>query len=275
MNRRLAHPQHRALCARRGAWWRKITSSLADEARVERASASCAAEILSLLRHPGAVATETNPNTRALRARACGSSLAGRRRTGQAQQDGLPPSASPTLARQHKNAEAEVRHLRHPDDSRASNRPDHGGGALIGTTEFDIFSIDPATCAEELRRTRKSGLHLPTNRGAATSDGHAFADRDGGCWPTISRPASGCGRRRIAVCEEAEAVPAAPMPGRGSSHRQAGATSRAKGVCSAHPRRQDRVEFFLCQVRGRCRSRPQGASPLDNSTWKKTARRAD
>jgi alcohol dehydrogenase (cytochrome c) len=41
-------------------------------------------------------------------------------------------------------------------------------GALIGTTEFDIFSLDPATCAQNWRTHEDyPGYLLPTNRGAA------------------------------------------------------------------------------------------------------------
>jgi alcohol dehydrogenase (cytochrome c) len=48
-------------------------------------------------------------------------------------------------------------------------------GALIGTTEFDIFSLDPTTCAEN-RRTHEDypPAFLPANRGAAYLDGMLF-----------------------------------------------------------------------------------------------------
>ena len=47
--------------------------------------------------------------------------------------------------------------------------------ALIGATEFDIFSINPATCAENWRThlDYPPGL-LPSNRGAAYMDGLLF-----------------------------------------------------------------------------------------------------
>ena len=48
-------------------------------------------------------------------------------------------------------------------------------GALIGTTEFDIFSLDPATCAENWRtHVDYPGSLLPSNRGAAYMDGMLF-----------------------------------------------------------------------------------------------------
>ena len=48
-------------------------------------------------------------------------------------------------------------------------------GALIGTTEFDIFSLNPATCAENWRtHLDYPGSLLPSNRGAAYMDGMLF-----------------------------------------------------------------------------------------------------
>ncbi|MGO9946752.1 MAG: hypothetical protein ACLPWG_07905, partial [Steroidobacteraceae bacterium] len=45
-------------------------------------------------------------------------------------------------------------------------------GSLIGTTEYDIFSLDPATCAEKWRtHFGGGGSLLPSNRGAAYMDG--------------------------------------------------------------------------------------------------------
>ena len=47
--------------------------------------------------------------------------------------------------------------------------------ALIGTSEYDIFSINPATCAENWRtRLDYPGALLPANRGAAYMDGLLF-----------------------------------------------------------------------------------------------------
>ncbi len=70
-------------------------------------------------------------------------------------------------------------------------------GALIGTTFSDIFSIDPATCAENWRtREELAPQLLSANRGVAYLDGMLFrGDTTGECWPTISRPASGFGKR--------------------------------------------------------------------------------
>lgn len=69
--------------------------------------------------------------------------------------------------------------------------------ALIGTTEYDIFSLNPATCAENWRtHLDYPGSLLPANRGVAYMDACCFvAPRTLGYWPLISRPASNCGRR--------------------------------------------------------------------------------
>src|SRR5580704_14908921 len=54
-------------------------------------------------------------------------------------------------------------------------------GALIGTTEFDIFSIDPATCAENWRMHEEYPAYvIPTNRGAAYLGGMLFRGTDDG-----------------------------------------------------------------------------------------------
>jgi hypothetical protein len=52
---------------------------------------------------------------------------------------------------------------------------------LIGTTEFDIFSIDPSTCDENWRTHEEYPAYiLPTNRGAAYLDGRLFRGTDDG-----------------------------------------------------------------------------------------------
>ena len=62
-----------------------VTSSLADEARVEADIGDVRGAVLSLFAPVGAVATETNPKLQGrCGARACGSSLAPPPRTGQA-----------------------------------------------------------------------------------------------------------------------------------------------------------------------------------------------
>jgi glucose dehydrogenase len=70
--------------------------------------------------------------------------------------------------------------------------------ALIGTTQFDIFSLNPATCAENWRTHEDYPPSLlPANRGAAYMDGMLFRGaQDWPCSPMTSRPASECGKRQ-------------------------------------------------------------------------------
>ena len=68
--------------------------------------------------------------------------------------------------------------------------------ALIGTTQFDIFSIDPATCAENWRTHEVYPPSLlPANRGAAYMDGMLFrGTQDGRVLAYDFRPASEYGK---------------------------------------------------------------------------------
>jgi hypothetical protein len=69
--------------------------------------------------------------------------------------------------------------------------------ALIGTTEYDTFSVNPATCTENWRthESYRGGL-LPAIRGAAYLDDSLFrGTTDGLYWLTTSRLVSDCGGR--------------------------------------------------------------------------------
>jgi glucose dehydrogenase len=86
-------------------------------------------------------------------------------------------------------------------------------GALIGTTEFDIFSIDPSTCAENWRVHEEYPAYiLPTNRGAAYLDGRLFRGTDDG---RVLAYDFKTGKRlwetTIADVKTGEDVPAAPI----------------------------------------------------------------
>ena len=59
--------------------------------------------------------------------------------------------------------------------------------ALIGTTQFDIFSLNPATCVVNWR-TREDyspPALLPSNRGAAYLDGMLFRGTQDGRVPGL------------------------------------------------------------------------------------------
>ena len=72
------------------------------------------------------------------------------------------------------------------------------GGALIGTTEFDIFSLNPATCAENWRTHEDypPPFFPPTEAPPTWTACFSAAPRTGGCWPMTSRPADEYGTRQ-------------------------------------------------------------------------------
>ena len=145
-------------------------------------------------------------------------------------------------------------------------------GALIGTTEQDIFSIDPATCREHWRTHENFG-HAAVNRGAAYLDGLVYRGTGDGrvlaydfktgarVWQsTIANPASG------------ESVPSAPIAWNGLVFVGSAGGDRkgGRGRMYALDAKTGRIvwEFFLVPKGPNDVARgPQGASPLDSSTW--------
>jgi alcohol dehydrogenase (cytochrome c) len=148
-------------------------------------------------------------------------------------------------------------------------------GALIGTTEFDIFSIDPATCAENWRTHEEYPAYiLPTNRGAAYLDGMLFrGTEDGRVLAYDFKTGKRLWDTTIADTKKGEAVPAAPIAWQGLVFigNSGGDFKGGKGHMFALDAKTGKIvwEFFLVPkdegdtVRG-----PLGTSPLDNSTWK-------
>jgi alcohol dehydrogenase (cytochrome c) len=148
-------------------------------------------------------------------------------------------------------------------------------GALIGTTEFDIFSIDPATCAQNWRTHEEyPGYILPTNRGAAYLDGMLFrGTEDGRVLAYDFKTGKRVWETTIADTKKGEAVPAAPIAWNGLVFigNAGGDYKGGKGRMYALDANTGKIvwEFYLVPksegdtVRG-----PQGTSPLDNSTWK-------
>src|SRR5262245_46614978 len=85
--------------------------------------------------------------------------------------------------------------------------------ALIGTAEYDIFSINPATCAENWRtRLDYPGALLPANRGAAYMDGMLFrGTQDGRVLAFDFKTGKQMWETRIADPKRGESVPSAPI----------------------------------------------------------------
>ncbi len=147
-------------------------------------------------------------------------------------------------------------------------------GALIGTTISDIFSIDPATCAENWR-THEEGppAFLSAMRGAAYFDGMLFrGSQDGRVLAYDFKTGKRIWQTTIADVTRGEFVPASPIAWNGLVFiaNAGGDAKGAKGHMYALDAKTGAIiwQFFLVpkiegdQIRG-----PQGASPLDTSTW--------
>jgi len=112
--------------------------------------------------------------------------------------------------------------------------------ALIGTTEFDIFSINPATCAENWRVHEEIPPSLiPVNRGAAYLDGMLFrGTEDGKVLAYDFKTGKRIWETTIADAKLSESVPSAPIAWDSSSSATRAEISRAaRGTCSRSTRR--------------------------------------
>ena len=140
-------------------------------------------------------------------------------------------------------------------------------GALIGTTEFDIFSIDPATCAENWRTHEEYPAYiLPTNRGAAYLDGMLFrGTEDGRVLAYDFKTGKRLWETTIADVKKGEAVPAAPIAWEGLVFigNAGGDFKGGKGHMYALDAKTGKIvwEFFLVpKSEGDAVRGPQGAS---------------
>ena len=147
--------------------------------------------------------------------------------------------------------------------------------ALIGTTEFDTFSLNPSTCAVNWRVHEVYPPYLiPSNRGVAYLDGALFrGTQDGRVLAYDFKTGKRLWETRIAEQKLGEAAPAAPIAADGLVFigNAGGDFKGGKGHMFALDAKTGKVvwEFFLTPkvdtdiVRG-----PLGSSPLDGSTWK-------
>lgn len=152
-------------------------------------------------------------------------------------------------------------------------------GAMIGTTEHDIFSLNPTTCRENWRTQEdyKPASVLAVNRGAAYMDGLLFRGTEDGrvlaydfvtgkrVWATtIANPKLG------------ETTPAAPIAWNGLVFigNAGGDNKGVKGRMYALDAKTGKIvwEFYLVpKTAGDLTRGPQGATPLDMATWKNTS----
>ena len=136
--------------------------------------------------------------------------------------------------------------------------------ALIGTTEFDIFSLDPATCAENWRTHEDYPPSLlPANRGAAYLDGMLFrGTQDGRVLAYDFKTGKRLWETTIADPKHGESVPSAPIAWDGLVYRRQ-RRRRLQGREGPHvrARRQDRQDRLgvLSGSQGRGRHRPRTA----------------
>jgi len=147
-------------------------------------------------------------------------------------------------------------------------------GALIGATLTDIFSIDPATCAENWRtREDVPPSILSAMRGAAYFDGMLFrGSQDGRVLAYDFKTGKRIWQTTIADGKKGEFVAASPIAWNGLVFiGDAGGDAKGgKGRMYALDARTGKVvwEFFLVPKSEGDPSRgPQGATPLDASTW--------
>ena len=148
--------------------------------------------------------------------------------------------------------------------------------ALIGTTEHDIFSLDPTNCHENWRTHEdyKPASLLAVNRGAAYMDGLLFrGTEDGRVLAYNFKTGKRVWQTTVADPKLGESTPAAPIAWDGLVFigNAGGDNKGAKGRMYALDAKTGKIvwEFYLVPktagdpIRG-----PQGATPLDISTWK-------
>ena len=148
--------------------------------------------------------------------------------------------------------------------------------ALIGTTEHDIFSLDPTNCHENWRTHEdyKPASLLAVNRGAAYMDGLLFrGTEDGRVLAYDFKTGKRVWETTVADPKLGESTPAAPIAWDGLVFigNAGGDNKGGKGRMYALDAKTGKIvwEFYLVPktagdpIRG-----PQGATPLDISTWK-------
>jgi len=146
--------------------------------------------------------------------------------------------------------------------------------ALIGTTEFDIFSLDPATCVENWRAHEDYPPSLlPSNRGAAYIDGMLFrGTQDGRVLAYDFKTGKRLWQTTIADAKLGEVVPSAPIAWDGLVYvGNAGDYRGGKGHMFALDAKTGKIvwEFYLTpKTEDDAPRGPQGKSPLDRSTLK-------
>ena len=151
-------------------------------------------------------------------------------------------------------------------------------GALIFVTGYNIFSIDPATCRENWRTQEgyaPASLHS-VNRGAAYLDGMLFRGvPDGRVLAYDFKTGKRIWETTIADAKKGESATAAPIAWNGLVFvgNAGGDIKGVKGRMYALDAGSGKIvwEFYLVpKAEGDPTRGPQGASPLNASTWDNT-----
>src|SRR6516165_5787234 len=254
------------------------TSALADEAGAEARVGELRGAVLSLFAPAGAVATETNPNYKGGAAPAPTAPSSPAAADWPSYNKTLTSERFSDLSQINTNNVAKLKVLCTYDTGRLTAM-ETGlimvEGALIGTTEFDIFSIDPSTCAENWRTHEEYPAYLlPTNRGAAYFDGMLFrGTQDGRVLAYDFKTGRRVWETTIGDVKKGEDAPAAPIAWDGLVFvgNAGGDFKGGKGRMYALEAKTGRIvwEFFLVpRAEGEATRGPQGATPLNMSTWK-------
>ena len=255
-----------------------IAFFVANKSRVEVAVGETRSELLSLRAPPGTVTTEINPAYKGAAAPAAAAAPSPAAADWPSYNKTLSSERFSDLSQINTKNVGKLQVLCTYDTGRFASF-ETGlimvEGALIGTTEFDIFSIDPATCAENWRMHEEYPAYvIPTNRGAAYLDGMLFrGTEDGRVLAYDFRTGKRLWDTTIADVKKGEAVPAAPIAWEGLVFigNAGGDFKGGKGHMFALEAKTGKIvwEFFLVpKVEGDTVRGPLGATPLDNSTWK-------
>jgi alcohol dehydrogenase (cytochrome c) len=149
-------------------------------------------------------------------------------------------------------------------------------GALIAVTEYDLFSIDASDCHQNWRTHEDYTPATPqgVNRGAAYMDGQLFrGTQDGRVLAYDFKTGKRLWETSIADPKKGESVPAAPIVWQGLvfAGNAGGDIKGIKGRMYALDAKTGKIvwEFYLVPKADSDVARgPQGASPIDTSTWK-------
>ncbi|ATQ68621.1 MULTISPECIES: pyrroloquinoline quinone-dependent dehydrogenase [Methylosinus] len=152
-------------------------------------------------------------------------------------------------------------------------------GALLFSTQYDTFSVDPLTCRENWRKHERYAPATPqdVNRGVAFLDGRVFrGTQDGRVLAYDFKTGERLWETAIADPKKSESAPAAPIAWNGLVFigNAGGDFKGVKGRMYALDAATGRIvwEFYLVpRQEGDPTRGPQGETPLDASSWKMAA----